>query len=310
MNEFRIKFRGVRGSFPVANKNFMQYGGNTACVEINVGGHLIIIDAGTGIVSAGDNLVEKYISSAIEPQNRTPIHSTILLSHIHQDHLLGLTFFKPMHLKSTEIEIFGPGNQESDLAKNLSNLIFGKTFPLDLGDIACKLGIHNLTEEYSILFKPKSKPQLILSKDLQPEENDVVVTFYKSYVHPQEGVLIFKISYKGKSLVYATDKECYLGGDKTFVNFARNCDLLIHDSQYTSEDYLNPHSPKQGYGHSTFDMGVEIMKQTNAKKLAFYHYDPSYDDEKLDRIKEHYASQFPNIEMPYEGYEIDILNLI
>lgn len=81
--------------------------------------------------------------------------------------------------------------------------------------------------------------------------------------------MIYKITYKNKSLVYATDKECYLGGDKKFIRFAKDCDLLIHDSQYTTEDYLNPYSPKQGYGHSTFDMAVETMKQTNAKNLVF-----------------------------------------
>ena len=133
MSEFKVKFRGVRGSFPVANKNFMQYGGNTSCVEVNVGGHLIILDAGTGIVGIGDDLMEQYISSAVNPQDRKPICATILISHIHQDHLLGLTFFKPMHIPSTDIRIFGSSSPYADLSKNMSELIFGKTFPLDLG---------------------------------------------------------------------------------------------------------------------------------------------------------------------------------
>ena len=117
--------------------------------------------------------------------------------------------------------------------------------------------------------------------------DDVIITCYKSYAHPQNGVLVYKIAYKDKTLVYATDKECYMGGDKKFVKFARNCDLLIHDAQYTTEDYLNPSSPKQGYGHSTYDMAIEAMKQSKAKNLVFYHFDPGYDDVKLNRIKEH-----------------------
>ena len=306
MGEFKVKFRGVRGSFPVANKKFMQYGGNTSCVEINAGGHLIILDAGTGIVSAGDELMEKYISSAINKQDRIPIKSTILLSHIHQDHLLGLTFFKPMHLASTELEIFGAGNDVSDLSNNLSRLVFGKTFPLDLGDIACKLDIHNLSEECGILLKTGEKPQIITDPKFKPSQNDVWITFYKAYVHPQDGVMIYKIAYDGRSVVYATDKECYFGGDKKFVQFAKNCDLLIHDTQYTSEDYLNPSSPKQGYGHSTYDMAIEVMKQTNAKTLACFHYDPGYDDEKLNRIKEYYTTTYPNVKLPYEGYETEV----
>lgn len=306
MTDFKLKFRGVRGSFPVADKKFLQYGGNTSCVEVNAGGHTIILDAGTGIVKAGDELMEKYIASALETENRTPIKTTILLSHIHQDHLLGLTFFKPMHLKSAQIDIFGDGSEKSDLKNNLSELVFGKTFPLDLSDIKCKLNIHNLSENYCIVIRPDSAPELVKKENCVPAENDVLITFYKSYVHPQDGVMVYKISYKGKSLVYATDKESYLGGDKKFINFSKNCDLLIHDAQYTSEDYLNPHSPKQGFGHSTYEMALEAMRQANAKNLVFFHYDPSYDDSKLDKIKELYTSQNKNVYMAYEGFEFNL----
>ena len=306
MGDFKIKFRGVRGSFPVADKDFMNFGGNTSCVEINAGGNLIILDAGTGIVKTGDELIQKHILSSINPDERTPIKAVILLSHIHQDHLLGLTFFKPMHLKSTEIEIFGSGNEEDNLAQNLSNLVFGKTFPLELSDICCNLNINNISDDYVIIAKPDQKPVLVKKELAAADENDVLISFYKSYVHPKNGVMVYKISYKGKSVVYATDKECYMGGDKKFVNFAKNCDILIHDTQYTTEDYLNPNSPKQGYGHSTYDMAVEVMKQTNARTLVCYHYDPNYNDEKLSRIKEHYCSNNPNIIFSYEGLEMDL----
>ncbi len=306
MSEFKVKFRGVRGSFPVANKNFMQYGGNTSCVEVNVGGHLIILDAGTGIVGVGDDLMEQYISSAVNPQDRKPIAATILISHIHQDHLLGLTFFKPMHIPSTDIRIFGSSSPSVDLSQNLSELIFGKTFPLDLGDIACHLDIKNITEEQRIILKSGEAP-ILVADNYVPEENDVVISFYKSYVHPQDGVMIYKIEYKNKTLVYATDKECYMGGDKKFTKFARNCDLLIHDAQYTTEDYLNPSSPKQGYGHSTYDMAIESMKQSKAKNLVFYHFDPGYDDVKLNRIKEHYSVDNRNVQLAYEGLEFELL---
>lgn len=307
MNDFKVKFRGVRGSFPVADKDFMHYGGNTACVEINAGSHLIILDAGTGIVNVGDELMQKYILSGINDNDRNPINATILLSHIHQDHLLGLTFFKPMHIKNANINIFGLGNDVEDLSKNLSNLVFGKTFPLELGDVACNLNIQNLSDEFVILLKQDSSPILIRKELAAQGENDVLISFYKSYVHPQSGVMIYKISYKGKSVVYATDKECYFGGDKTFIKFAKNCDLLIHDTQYTQDDYLDFNLPKQGYGHSTFDMAIEAMKQTCAKQLACFHYDPGYNDLKLSQIKDYYSSNVSNIIFPHEGLELDII---
>ncbi len=306
MEDFKVKFRGVRGSFPVADKKFLQYGGNTSCVEIEAGGHNIILDAGTGIVKVGNELFEKYISSALEVKDRPSVRTSILLSHIHQDHLLGLTFFKPMHINSAQIDIFGEGDNSADLKENLSKLVFGKTFPLDLDDINCELNIHDIREDYVILFKPNSTPQLVKKTEAAQDEGDVLVEFYKSYVHPQNGVIIYKINYKNKSLIYATDKESYFGGDKKFIEFAKNCDLLIHDAQYTTEDYLNPHSPKQGYGHSTYEMAMEAMRQTNAKNLVFFHYSPAYDDSKLERIKELYTSQNKNIYMAYEGLEFNI----
>ena len=307
MSEFSVKFRGIRGSFPVAKKEFYNYGGNTACVEVNVGGHLIILDAGTGIVDVGDDLMEKSISSSVNPEDRKPIMSTVLLSHIHHDHILGLTFFKPLHLNSTKIMVFGPNQVNTTLSESLSELLFGKTFPVDLEEISCKLEIQDISEGQAILIKKNAKPQLMNLCDVVQEDDDILITFYKSYVHPQEGVMIYKISYKNKSLVYATDKECYFGGDRKFIKFAKNCDLLIHDTQYTTEDYLNPCSPKQGYGHSTFDMAIEVMKQAKAKKMAFFHFDPNYTDEMLNKIENHYTKTCNNVFIPKEGQEIIIL---
>ena len=103
MDEFKIKFRGVRGSYPVPDKDFLKYGGNTSCVEVRVGGHLIILDAGTGLISLGNELMQKYIESGTTITDRTPVKCTILLSHIHLDHIQGFPFFRPCHLASTRM---------------------------------------------------------------------------------------------------------------------------------------------------------------------------------------------------------------
>lgn len=305
MSDISVKFRGVRGSFPVADKNFLKYGGNTSCVEIQAGGHLIILDAGTGIVKVGDDLMEKYISSAINQEERKPIKASVLLSHIHLDHIMGLVFFKPLHVKSSVINLFGNSKENENLKDDLSKLVFGKTFPIDLGDISCDLRINNITKEGKIIFPQKGDP-FIAEENYCINSEDVVVEFYKSYVHPQDGVMIYKIIYHGKSVVYATDKECFFGGDKRFNEFAKDCDLLIHDTQYTSEDYLNSYSSKQGYGHSTYDMAIYTMKQTRAKLLAFYHFDPDYNDEKLDKIKDYYYVDYPNVIMSSENSVLNI----
>ena len=269
---FKVKFRGVRGSYPIADKDFLQYGGNTSCVEVNVNGHLIILDAGTGLINLGNELMQKYIASGLTQQERTPVKATLLISHIHQDHIQGFTFFRPLHIPSSEINVFGNVNYNETLSDELANLLFGKSFPLDLGDIAGNLNIRDLNETEGIILRHGEPPIIkrIENEDEKPEGDDVLITCYRSYAHPQEGVYVYKISYKDKVMVYATDKESYLGGDKKLANFARGCNLLIHDSQYTTEDYLNSFVPKQGYGHSTFDMAIECKNQVGAEKLVFF----------------------------------------
>ena len=196
MSEFKIKFRGVRGSYPIANKNFLEYGGNTSCVEVNVGGHLIILDAGSGLINTGNDLLKEYILSGLNPSERTPINATVLLSHIHQDHLQGFTFFRPLHISSSNINVFGNVNYNESLADELSQLLFGKSFPLDLGDIAGNLNIRDLSETEGIIFRKNQSPvikRIETEDDAKIEDDDVLITFYRSYAHPQEGVLIYKI---------------------------------------------------------------------------------------------------------------------
>lgn len=308
MSEFSVKFRGVRGSYPVAKKDFLQYGGNTSCVEVNVNGHLIILDAGTGLIDTGSELMEKYIASGLNASDRTPIRATVLISHIHQDHIQGFTFFRPLHIPSSVIDVYGNVNYNESLSDELAELLFGKSFPLDLGDIAGNLNIKDLNETEGIILRHGEAPiikRIENENDARVEGDDVLITCYRSYAHPQEGVIIYKISFKDKVLVYATDKESYPGGDKKLANFARGCNLLIHDAQYTMEDYMDAYAPKQGYGHSTFDMAIEAKHQTNAEKLVFFHYDPSYDDSKLNAIKEHYKQD--DILFAYEGLKIDLM---
>ena len=307
-DEFKVKFRGVRGSYPMANKDYLKYGGNTSCVEVNVGGHLIIIDAGTGLIELGNELMNKYLASGTNIYDRNPVEATLLLSHIHQDHIQGFPFFKPSHVQTTKLTVLGATDYNESLADELAQLLFTKSFPLDLGDIAARLNIFDANEtEYFVLTNNEVKVKRIeKNEELLPKKDEIIISCYKSYAHPQDGVLVYKIAYKDKSLVYATDKESYIGGDKKLSLFARNCDLLIHDSQYTTEDYLSPYLPKQGYGHSTFDMALDAKKQANAKRLAFYHFDPSYTDEKLDEISQHYQHISDTNYVAYEGLEITL----
>jgi ribonuclease BN (tRNA processing enzyme) len=252
--------------------------------------------------------MEQYIKSGSTITERTPVNATILISHIHQDHIIGIPFFKPMHLASTKINLFGGVAQDEKLETELSRLLFTKTFPLDLGDIAGELSIKDLNEANYIILRKGQEPVVTRVYDFYSNkynEDDVIISCYKSFAHPQNGVFIYKITYKGKSLVYASDKESYPGGDKKLIKFARNCNLLIHDAQYTTEDYLSLYTPKQGFGHSTYEMAEDAKNQIGAEKLVFFHFDPSYDDDKLDELTSIYEKE--DAVFAKEGMEINIL---
>ncbi len=241
-DEFKVKFWGVRGSYPVANKDFLKYGGNTSCVEVNVGGKRIILDGGTGIIPLGDKIYKEFISSAEDVNDRTPMQAIVLLSHIHQDHIQGLNFFKPMNSLTTQFSLFGYSGFDTSLDEALSELIYGKSFPINLYDVTADLCISDISEtEIIILKKDEERPiikRITNINDIKPQNDEVVISFMKSNSHPNFGVMCVKISYKDKSIVYATDTECYYNGSKKLELFAKDTDLLIHDSQYTTEDYL------------------------------------------------------------------------
>jgi ribonuclease BN (tRNA processing enzyme) len=308
---FKIKFRGVRGSYPTPDANKLKYGGNTACVEVKVGNHLIIFDSGTGIISLGEELLREHILTGSDIATRTPISATILISHTHLDHLMGLPYFKPLFVNSSKINIFGMNAYGKDFKELISESIFTPFFPLDFEELSAKIKINNILENKVIIFKKDMSEPIVLRSNFFDEStvtsDDVVVHCFKSYAHPKDGVMIYKICYKNRSVVYATDKESYAGGDVRLINFARNADLLIHDAQYTVEDYTSPVMPRQGFGHSTPKMAMDSAQKANVKRLILFHLDPTYDDEKVEKIELELNSQMEEAHIAYENMEIDLL---
>ncbi len=313
MSEFTVKFRGTRGSHPVAAGNKLKYGGNTACVEIRANGHTIILDAGTGIIEAGNDLVKSHIASGTNIENRNPIQALILFSHSHLDHIQGLPFFKPLYIKSSKLCIFGGKTHGKDYQQLLSDMVFGSVFPVELSEIAADTKFYDFKETDAIVLNPDSDiPQLIRfdkEKEIILDEKAVVITCMKCNAHPKAGVLVFKIRCNGKTLVYATDKEDYIGGDIQTVNFSRGASMLIHDAQYTMEDYISPVSPKQGFGHSTIEMAIETAKQANVSQLILFHMDPAYDDNLLEKLEEKARGIFQNAMFARENLEINLMQV-
>ena len=307
-NKFVVYFKGVRGSHPVSDKNYMTYGGNTACIYVAVNNHRIILDAGSGIINTGKQIQEEKITT----QDSSPLTITILLSHLHADHIQGLPFFNCLHNPSANVNIFAHAKDNEELKNDLKKLLFEKAFPLSVEEIKSNLNIYAINDknnDFAIVLKDNEQDPVITKiselNNISPQ--DVVITTMFSKTHPKEGVLVYKISYNGKSLVYATDKESYVGGDKALSNFARDTELLIHDSQYTDCDYHSIPNIKQGFGHSSFEMAILEKENAHAKNLAFFHYDTTYDDNKLDEIKKDIINKTEGLIIPVENQEFVIL---
>jgi ribonuclease BN (tRNA processing enzyme) len=123
--------------------------------------------------------------------------------------------------------------------------------------------------------------------------------------------LALRIEFGGKTIVYATDIEGYVGVDQNLAAFSQRADVLIHDAQYTDEHYCGqvPGLPAtQGWGHSTVRMACALAQSAQAKKLVLFHHDPGYNDD-LIAANETLARQLrPNSLAAYEGLEIEIGN--
>lgn len=308
--EFKVKFRGIRGSYPAVASGKLKYGGNTACVEVRANGHTIILDAGTGIIELGNDLVKSHISSGTNELSRKSVSAVVLFSHSHMDHIQGLPFFKPLYMNSSKINLFGARYHEKDFSQLLSDTIFKLMFPVELTEIYADLKINNLKETEAIVLEPDSSEVKIVKymseTEISAPEDAVVITCMKSNTHPKDGVMIFKIKCNNKTLVYATDKESYIGGDVRLINFSQGAELLIHDSQYTMEDYTSAVKTKQGFGHSTPEMAIETAIKANISKLVLYHIDPEYDDNFVEKLEAKARGLFANSLFAYENLEIEL----
>jgi phosphoribosyl 1,2-cyclic phosphodiesterase len=294
---FKIRFWGVRGSYPAPGKNTVRYGGNTSCVEVRAGEHVLILDAGTGIIPLGQQLArEKQLGAAL------------LLSHLHHDHTQGFPFFVPAYMPNARLHIFGPGGTPETLNQVLEHNQSSETFPVSLRDMASAKDIRSVRESQVIVWGGAGVRVVDSSEGLGNDNDAVVIRIHKSYAHPG-GVYVYRIMWHGKSVVYATDTEGYVGMDRRLVQFAKDADLLIHDAQYSEEHYwgqLAGFPSTQGYGHSTAAMACEVAAASEVGQLILFHHDPAYPDALVTGMETAAKAQFSEVQAAYEGLELDL----
>ncbi len=295
--EFKVRFWGVRGSYPTPGPHTVRYGGNTACVELQVGGHTIILDAGTGIIGLGQDLLQRTTE---------PLDLSVFFTHAHGDHLIGFPFFAPLFEKRARIAFFGPELVGQTLEQTIHPIMADPYFPVDLHDLPALLHFHTLQVGQTISWgMNEPQPQVFNdSGELSALDKDqpVVRACYTS-CHPRNGSLSYRIEYAGRSFVFATDVEWEQECEEDFVEFAGGADVLVHDAQYTGEEY----AIKRGYGHSSVEMATNVAKQAGAKCLILFHHNPGYDDPKLDQLQDLARSHFARTEVAFEGMEINLL---
>ena len=294
-DELRVKFWGVRGSYPAPGSGTVKYGGNTACVEIRAGDRILILDAGTGIISLGRELARKRTLEVV-----------VLFSHLHHDHTQGFPFFVPAYMPGTKLHIFGPDGTHESLKNVLEHNQSSETFPVSLREMASTKNIQSVRESQIILWDEAGVR--VAESAAGSRDDALVIRIHKSYAHPG-GVYVYRITWRGKSVVYATDTEGYVGTDRRLVQFAKAADVLIHDAQYLDEHYwgqLVGFPSTQGYGHSTVSMACEVAFASEAGQLILFHHDPSYADAMVAGMEAAAKEKLPESRAAYEGLEIGL----
>ena len=270
----KIKFWGVRGSFPTCEKHSIDVGGHTSCVEVRTeNNEMIIFDMGTGFINLGKALLK---------ESNPPNSGTILLSHYHWDHIFGFLGFAPFFNPANTFNIYGKSDKKSP--KEILEYILDYTFwPVDLSMLNAKINLNRF---------PDSKLDL---------ENNISISSIK-HGHPN-GANSYRLQIGGKIIVYSTDCEHPEEGlNPNVIKLAQNADLLIHDAQYTEEE-LQSH---KGWGHSSWNQAVEVAKSAKVKNLALYHHDPDHTDEFLNKVESEAQSIFPNAFIAKQNLEISI----
>ena len=252
----RVRFWGTRGSLAAPGRETARYGGNTSCVEvIGQEGTRLVLDAGTGIRALG---------LALPSELR---RVDVLLSHFHLDHIQGLGFFAPLFNPRMEVHIWGPASAVLDLRARLMRYLSAPLFPVPLRDLPCKLVLHEVPSATAQIGRFKIDAALI--------------------AHPGSTVG-YRISAPEGVVAYLSDHEPAMGARCLRLppewtsghGLAESADLLIHDAQYTQEEYAE----RIGWGHSSVLHAIQFAQLARVRHLVAFHHDPAHDDATIDSM--------------------------
>jgi len=276
MSNAYIRFWGVRGSHAAPFPTHLNVGGNTSCVEIRQDNHIVICDAGTGIIPFGHEILgQKDIRELM-----------IILTHYHWDHVCGLPFFVPAFHPEWKVSFFGPGNDRGEIKKHVAAQMRAPYFPVGTESWLAKID-YLAPHDHGLSHGP--------------------ISIKYNNVHHPGATYGYRITVQGKNVIYISDNECKFieksvnkrsqelnEEEQTLYNdmikeehqeeleLIKGADILIHDAQYTPEDYAKKH----GWGHSCYIDTINMSIEAGVKELYLYHHDPTYDDRAIGNIHE------------------------
>jgi phosphoribosyl 1,2-cyclic phosphodiesterase len=280
-HQFTVKFWGVRGSVPTPGFETIRYGGNTACVEIQVANQRIIFDAGTGLRRLGKKLFQ-----------HTPVEAHLFFTHTHWDRIQGFPFFMPAFQCGNCFHIYGSvGLNGASIKQRLYEQMLRPNFPVPLQVMQSDLKFNNIA------------PGSIITL------GDVVVETVS--LNRSNGALGYRVTWNGHSLVYATDTEYSTDRvDQSLLYLAHQADLLIYDAMYADYAYYDAATTEELHRRETWKQAIETVLGAEVKQVIMFHHDPTHEDDFLDQIETDIQSCFDNVWLAREDMIVDLVPLV
>ncbi len=247
-----IGFFGVRGSTPCPCDDNARYGGNTACVAIESPSRApIIFDLGTGLRFFGET----------QPQDGS-FRGTALVTHLHWDHVQGLPFFMPINRPGASLDIYGPG-EGMEIAEAFDKFMRPPYFPVQYTDLVGDIRFHTVGEQELDIdgarILVREVPHVGTTLGFRVEVDGLVVTYIPDHQMPMDGSMDI---------------------DDGVLELAQGADVLIHDAQYTPEEFAE----RAHWGHCTVEYAVHVARTAGVRRLVLFHHDPSHCDSMLDDL--------------------------